>query len=71
MWINVIEDGMLTYDHVSTQGTLSRVHVSTYNTLACEHVSTQGTLARKAREHVFSTLDTQFSRLEIATFVHR
>ena len=45
---------------VNEQGTLVLEHVSTQGRLACEHVSTQGTLAR---ELVFSTCDTQFSRL--------
>ena len=53
--------GTLAPEHVSTQGTLAREHVSTQDTLTREHLSTL------AREHVFSTRGTQFSRLKIYT----
>ena len=53
---------------MSTQGTLSVSAQGTQGTLPCEHKNEQGTLAREhvsamAREHVFSTRGTQFSRL--------
>ena len=63
----------LAREHVSTK---AHWHVSTQGTLAREHVNTQGTLAHEnvsmlAREYIFSTQGTQFSRLMITGLYHQ